>query len=177
VETNIFVLARELEEREHCNCYHVTAITLHYISALLHNTQCCGEKLLLPEIIALAIKKPLTLLIVIALVTSSLLSPVKLIALIARQKRCNAVTFWSNVAGLWLFCKHGMSKDFISLDSLNYYFKFSSSRLADNKFLYSSPLTSWSCHWKEYRRIERNNILGNILMNCHILPTVTVQAE
>ncbi len=40
---------------------------LHYILAFLHNAIYCGEKLLLLEVIALGIKKPLSLLIVIAL--------------------------------------------------------------------------------------------------------------
>ncbi len=50
--------------------YRVTAITLCYISALSHHAICCGENLLLLEVVAQGIKKPLSLLIVIALVTS-----------------------------------------------------------------------------------------------------------
>ncbi len=65
--------------------YRITAITLPYISTLLHNAICCGEKLLLLEVIALDIKKPLSLLIV--MFTFKPLSLLKFIAVTARQKR------------------------------------------------------------------------------------------
>jgi hypothetical protein len=70
VEKKIFVLATVGGEwstltKRYC----VTAIMLRYILALLHNALSCGEKLLLLKVIALGIKKPSSLLTVIALVT------------------------------------------------------------------------------------------------------------
>ncbi len=74
--------------------YRVTVITLCYISAISHNVTCCGEKLLLLEAIALGIKKPLSLLIVIGLVTSYLLSLLEVIALAATHAITrNVITF------------------------------------------------------------------------------------
>jgi hypothetical protein len=70
VETKIFVLAVIIgEKRTLTKPYRVTAIMLRYILALMHNALCCGERLLLLKVIALGIKEPLSLLIVIALVT------------------------------------------------------------------------------------------------------------
>jgi hypothetical protein len=57
------------EESTLTKSYGVTAVTLPYILGLLHKAICCGEKLLLLEVIALGIKKPLSLLMVIALLT------------------------------------------------------------------------------------------------------------
>jgi hypothetical protein len=65
--------------------YRVTAITLPYILALLHKAICCGEKLLLLEVIALAIKKPLSLLIVIA---NHSYCSVNIFAVIASKSYC-----------------------------------------------------------------------------------------
>jgi hypothetical protein len=86
-----FVLAIELQERWTLSINRVTAIRLRYILALSHNATCCGEKLLLLEIIALlGIKKPLSQLIVIALVTFKPPSLQKVIALTAKQKTVSA---------------------------------------------------------------------------------------
>jgi hypothetical protein len=75
------------EESTITKIYHLTAIMLRSILVLSHNATCCGEKLLLLEVIVLGTKKSLSLLIVIALVTSYLLSLLKVIPLTARQKQ------------------------------------------------------------------------------------------
>jgi hypothetical protein len=74
------------EEGAIANHYRVAAISLHYISALSHNPFCCGEKLLLPNVIALEIKEPL-------LVTFWPLSLPKVLALTFWQKRFMPVHF------------------------------------------------------------------------------------
>ncbi len=74
------------EEGAIANHYRVAAITLHYISALSHNPFCCGEKLLLLNVIALGIKEPL-------LLTFWPLSLPKVLALPAWQKQFMPVHF------------------------------------------------------------------------------------
>jgi hypothetical protein len=65
----LFPLKFKKKESTLTKRYSVTAITLHYIVALSHNASCCGEEILLLKVITLDIKEPLSLLIVIALVT------------------------------------------------------------------------------------------------------------
>jgi hypothetical protein len=50
--------------------YSVTATTLRYILTLSHDALCCGRMFLSLKVIILGMKEPLSLLIVIALVTS-----------------------------------------------------------------------------------------------------------
>jgi hypothetical protein len=70
VETKIFVGAIiRGEESTKTKRFSVTAITLRYISALSYNVLCYRENLLLLKVIALGIKEPLSLLVVIALST------------------------------------------------------------------------------------------------------------
>jgi hypothetical protein len=67
VETKIIVSARG-EDSTITKRFSVTTITLRYILSLLHNAFCCGETFFLLKVIALGKAKPLSLLIVIALV-------------------------------------------------------------------------------------------------------------
>jgi hypothetical protein len=70
VEKKIFVSAIiRGEESTITRRYSVTAIMLRYILSLSHNAFCCRETLLLLKLIALGVQKPLSLLILIELVT------------------------------------------------------------------------------------------------------------